>query len=244
MPSLARLHNFVAGDIIRASEWVDELTQLYNYLSGIQSGQLVLINDFARDVLFVKSAAAMSSRNIIEFRKNDLPLVRINDRGQYISLTESVAPFDVVSTTKVVGLNAEFLDDRPLTDFLLVGQKVETFLTFMFPGVNVTGQKSATYIVPAGTNMQLETFNVSSSVRNGVYPGGDVDFTVVLRKNGVSISSLFCIGSTWANSSSFTSTLAENDLVTVTIDNVDLHGEIEGPREICATVKLQQDLVA
>lgn len=241
--ALARKHNFVVGEIIRSDEWSEELVQLYDYLIGAQAGQLLLINDFAHDVLYVENRASVNGNKVIEFKKNDVAIARINDKGQLTLLTTTVAPFDVVSTTKVVGLNADFLDGLNFTSFLAAGQKVESYLTFMFPGINVSGDKSATYIVPAGTNMQLESFEVSSSVRTGVYPDSNVDYTIVLRKGAATVSSLFCIGPTWANSSSFTQAIVENDLITVTIDTVDLHGDIEGPREICAKVKIQQDLV-
>lgn len=243
MPSLlARRHIFVAGNLIRSSEWNEELDQLYAYLAGVQAGSLLLVNDTPNDVFYIMNAGPQT-RIVIEFRVANSPVVQINNSNQLKVFTTTLPPFIIASTTKVVGLDAEFLDGKGLNQFHLTGKQVETFISFMFDGLNVSGQETATFIVPQGTNMSIRSFEVSSSVRNGVYPDGGADFTITLRKNGALVSSLFCAHPVFGNSSTFNIAVVENDLITVIIDTVNNGGGAD-PREIAARVKFRQDLVS
>lgn len=240
--TLARRHIFVDGDIIRADEISNEFDQIYQFLTGVQAGKLLLKNTGPNTVLLVNNAASIPLPIALQLSKGNEPKVNFYTTGKIESFVDAVAPFDVASTTKVSSLWVELLDDLPLTSFLLSGKKVDQFITFYFEGIPVVGDK-LTWICPAGTTMLINQFFCSSDLQTGIYPSDDSDVTITLAKNGATIVAPFLISPLWSfnNTVPFSSNLVENDLITVTITGIN---GTDKPRNIQCRVNFRQTLIS
>lgn len=236
MSTLARKHIFITDTPIEAQDWNDELEQLYSFLSGGISGQMKLRQNSANVCLIVQNI--QTGKPCILFKQANNSKLQILSTQQFQSLVTTVAPIVVVSTTKVVGLNAQYLDDKPLSSFVLVNTKhIEHYINFdfhFFDIAMVIGNWTPVYIVPAATNMVLTQILFQCKI------GFNEDAIVLkLKKNGVTIAT----GNLGVNAQ-FTSTIAlntsvvENDIISVEIDSIS--GFIYNP---FARLKIKQDLI-
>lgn len=236
---IARKHIFRSGELIRASEWNEELEQLYQLFSGQLSSKIILQQVFQQETLDLIN----TNTNTLILKLQSLGLTKVQARSDTLrieSLVTDVAPFAVVSTTKVANLNAKFLDDLPLSSFFTSGKIVETFPNFYFDGVAVVADEVYRWITPAGTSMSIRQFAVSSSVRT-TYPSNDAVCTVDLKKNGVAVDTATLQQSIFSYSNSTLNIgLVENDVISCHITS---NNGIEKCRNISAKFKFRQTLV-
>lgn len=232
---LSRLFNFIPGERILAEEWVAELDQLYRFLSGSLSGQLFLIQNTLNPSLILQNIKA--GKPILTLQRDGVSLLRILENQQLQSLVTEIAPIDVVSQTVVTKLNAEFLDDLPDTNFILVNTRhTEYFIPFLFKNATVVPTVIGSFIVPAGTNMSM-----TSVFWKCISPLGDdtSSATVSLRKNGVAIDTIELFFNNFVTHALATG-VVENDVISVTLDSIIDAGQ----EKVLARVKFKQDLSA
>ena len=251
---LARRNIFVSGELIRASEWSSELEQLYQFLTGLLSGKIIVNQDYGNSVglndvnginLVFRNRAAISPQgNFVEFKTGNVSKLKVISGKQIQSLFTDVAPIDVVSTTKVTNLNVQYLDGIALAGFFLTGKIVENYISFYFEGIPTTSSEVYRFITPAGTSMSIREFKVSSAVRTGAgsYPSNDAIATIDLKKNGVAIDTATLQQSSFSYiNSTLNVGLVENDVVSVHITS---NNGTDKCRNISAKAKFRQTLVS
>lgn len=235
---LARQHVFVSGEKIIAKQVADEFDQLYRFLAGTQQGKLALHTILTNPPLRVSNGD--SDGVALQLRKGNTVVLEFNMDGSITSFVVDVPPFIINSTTKVDTLNAEFLDDLPLTSYLTSGKKVDQYIPFYFDGIPEVGDK-LTWIAPAGTTMLINQFFASSAIRT-TYPDSEAEIDLVFAKNGVTQLSVVLIQPlfSYLNTVPISFSIAENDLLTVEVSAIS--GD-SPPRNIECKMRFRQTLV-
>lgn len=220
--SITRKYNFSPNNIIFPNEWAAEIDQLCSLLSGLLPGRLILNLETPpiNPSLFINN---IDGTVLIDFKKNNVSKIKILKNLQIQSLVTDVAPFDVNSTTMIANLNAQFLDNLPIATFKTANKFVEWYIPFIFVGTPVVNDKAdPIWIVPSGTTMTLTEFHTSVFRNQGLdIPSEDAFFTVDLKKNGVTISSITLndsVNINWVTQNVINVAIVENDIITVVIN--------------------------
>lgn len=235
MDFIARKFVFVPEVKILPDEWIAELDQIYRYLSGVLAGQFHLKQLTVNSTIILQNTLA--GKDIILFKQNGLDKVRVLETQQLKSDQIVNAPLDVVSTTVVTKLNAQYLDGLVSNNFITINTRhTEFFVPLLLDPANTITTKNFVYIVPAGTNMTI--------IKIDAYPVGFAgdssgQITISVRKNGVAqLSGSITPGST-LTTGPVSIALVENDIISMTIDSVDTVPYLD---KVFARVKVKQDL--
>lgn len=234
---IARKHNFISNSPIFAEDWLDELEQLYGFFSGSISNNVIIKQNSPNVVLILQNIAV--NREVLVLKRGGNTKVSFLGNQQFISYVTDVAPIDVQSTTKVIGLNASYLDDLSLSSFILVGLKqTEFFVSLIIDHFipDATTFKAPIYIVPAGQSMTITGYDFGAKL--DVPTGSTIDLSI--RKNGVQLITVQ-FDRTNGLSGNLNTSLAENDKVSFTIDATSL---VDGQmfHNLFCNLKIRQQL--
>lgn len=237
---ISRKHIFNPGDPILVDDLLLEIEQIYSLLNGTLADRILLRQaSGVNPVLIVGNTVG----DLLDLKQAGVSRLKINQNQQLVSnVPFGIAPFVVDSQTKVTNLNATYLDGKALGDFFLNNTKhIEHYINLLFDvDIVDTSKKCVEYIVPAGTNMSL--LNGLFACKR-IIDGTTVD--VSFRKNGVSLKNTTLQSSLGDFLSTFTSlatSIAENDVLSFTIDNVNF--DTNPVSNIRLKVKVKQDLVS
>ena len=113
---IARKNIFVSLTSILADDWTAELEQLYKFFSGLIADTVSHKLNSPNTNCIVEN----SNGTVIEFKQNNVTKLMIVSNQQFQSLVQTgIAPIDVVSITKVIGLNASYLNGKSLAQYYL-----------------------------------------------------------------------------------------------------------------------------
>lgn len=234
---ISRKHNFLSNTVILAEDWIEELDQLYRFFAGTISESIIINQNSANVVLIVQNING--SRDVLLLQRGGVSKCSFLANQQFNSILTDVAPILVDSTTKVTNLNASYLDNLPLSSFVLANLVSTEFNVPLVIDdfVDLSTFKSPVFIVPAGTNMTLTLvdFNVVLDVVSGS------EITLTLKKNNVSLQSATfdrTSGATFNLSTSVT----ENDKITFEITNI-VTEEGQLFHNLLCNVVFRQDIV-
>lgn len=234
---ITRQHRFVTDTPIFANDLNDEWGQIYSFLSGGISNNIILRNIYNVCLILQNTS---SGQVILELANKNGIMFQILQNQQFKSLVVNDAPIDVISTTKVVGLNAQYLDGLSLSNFPLINTKhTENYINFYFQNaanqVVNAGDKCAAYFVPEATNM-----NILSAQFKCKQESSSDNCSVSLRKNGAIITTAqLGINTNFEVNVNMNSPISEGDVLTVTLDSI--VGLIEN---LWCRLKVNQNLVA
>lgn len=142
MATLARLFDFIPGDVIRSADVDAEFNQLVNILNGttVDKQIIVRLNDPALATLIVDQTTASATSLIQTWRANGIDKVFFDGLGRIQSTvagTKGALPHDppasgnvpaiVASTARIINLNADMLDGLHSTDFVPASGATPTF---------------------------------------------------------------------------------------------------------------------
>jgi hypothetical protein len=237
MSFLARKFIFVPGEDILAEEWAAELNQLYRFFESSDAGQAIFSQNSANPVLILENIRA--GQVILEIRKNNNIVVQLLGTQQLQSYITNIAPILVDSTTKVVNLNAQYLNGLDSSKFFTNGRKCTFYADFIFPfGIGV-GNKANVYVVPDGTNVGVTEFKCQIKT-DPLYDSCSINLE--LRKNGVNITTVSLTDVNTSATQSLGTSVVGGDLISLEIVFVDL-GIGVAPHDLTAQIKLVQDLI-
>jgi hypothetical protein len=115
---MVRLYDFTPGTTIQSGQVDDEFNQIVNTFNGTRLDTVLLKSASAGDATL--SVDNTGGGKVAEFRVGGVAKARVTASGQIEStLATGTAPLVVASTTAVSNLNADMVDGKHSTDFLL-----------------------------------------------------------------------------------------------------------------------------
>ena len=113
MATLARLFDFMPGDVIRSADVDSEFNQIINLVNGTSTTiQTVLqLQDNALATLKLNQVTATAGASILSLNANGVEKVKVDGTGRiHSTVSTGTAPLVIASTTLVTNLNADLLD--------------------------------------------------------------------------------------------------------------------------------------
>lgn len=191
MSLIARIYDFMPGQVIQSAQVDNELNQITNLLGGVSTGTEVklVLNAAATPPLTLNQTGA---GRIQEWQQAGTTRIRVNNSGALESLlTTGTAPFIVASTTVVANLNADLLDGVDGASYVtLTGTQTLTNKTLTSPriGTNIldtNGNELFNLTATASAVNELTYANAATGNPPTVTAsGGDTNIGITINGKG------------------------------------------------------------